>query len=50
MKNFQASDNIILCIITAWTNYQIQIPFKEAFFTQACVAGMALGFMTAFRA
>lgn len=45
-KNFQVSDNLI----TAWTDYQIQIPFKEAFFTQACVAGIALGFMTAFRA
>lgn len=49
MKNFQASD-IIFSVITAWTDYQIQIPVKEAFFTQACVAGMALGFMTAFRA
>ena len=49
-KNFQLSDNIILCIITVWTDYQIKIPFKEAFFTQACIAGMALGFMTAFRA
>ena len=49
-KNFQLSDNIILCIITVRTDYQIKIPFKEAFFTQACIAGMALGFMTAFRA